>query len=379
MDPQRLLIGLDADQRAAVTTSALPLAVIAAAGSGKTTVLTQRIAHRIVTESAEAKHTLALTFTRDAAGELKRRLRRLELRDPIEAGTFHSVALRLLRDRALTRNEQMPQIATDRLRLMRECMTELRLDVAPYLAIADVDWARARMLGPESYEAACRRERRRSAVPAVRLAEVAGAYERLKRRRGVIDFDDLLERTLDAMRGDPVFADVVRWRFRHFYVDEAQDLNPLQHALLEAWRDRRPDLCLVGDPRQAIYGWNGADHTTLANVEDRYPGVTVLSLTTNYRCTPQVVRAGSAALAAGGLADDTRSDRPDGLAIAVREYATELDEAIGVARQVRAALNHRAGSDIAVLARTNDQLTELQRALAAAGVPTERAVGRSPL
>ncbi len=379
MDPQRLLVGLDADQRTAATTTAMPLAVIAAAGSGKTTVLTRRIAHRIVTGSAEAKHTLALTFTRDAAGELKRRLRRLDLREPIEAGTFHSVALHLLRDRALTRHETMPQIATDRVRLLRECMTELRLDIQPYLAMTDLDWARARLLPADQYEGACRRERRRSAVPADRLAEIGRAYQRLKRRRGVIDFDDLLERSLVAMRDDPVFAEVVRWRFRHFYVDEVQDLNPLQHAVLETWRDGRADICLVGDPRQAIYGWNGADHTTLTNVEDRYPGVTVLALTTNYRCTPQVVRAGAAALAGGGLDDDTRSDRPDGLPIVVREYATAADEAAGVARQVRAALNHRAGNDIAVLARTNEQLTELQQALAAAGVPTERAVGRSTL
>jgi DNA helicase II / ATP-dependent DNA helicase PcrA len=379
MDPRRLLVGLDDHQREAVATTAMPLALIAAAGSGKTTVLTRRIAHRIATGTAEPKHTLALTFTRDAAGELKRRLRRLDLREPIEAGTFHSVALRLLRDRALTHHETMPQIAGDRLRLMRECMTELRLDVAPSLALADVDWARARLVAPADYESACRRERRRSALPPARLAAVVAAYERLKKRRGVIDFDDLLERSLVAIRGDPMFAEAVRWRFRHFYVDEAQDLNPLQHAVLEGWRGGRPDICLVGDPRQAIYGWNGADHTTLAEIEVRYPGVTVLALKTNYRCTPQVVRAGAAALAAGGLDDDTRSDRPDGPAIAVREFATDVDEAIGVARQVRSALNHRAGSDIAVLARTNDQLTDLQHALTAAGVPTERSVGRSPL
>src|SRR3954452_16630415 len=142
------------------------------------------------------------------------------------------------------------------------------------------------------------------------------------------------------METDDAFRSLVRWRFRHFFVDEAQDLNPLQHAVLEAWRGGRPDICLVGDPRQAIYGWNGADPSTLAEVEERYPGVTVLALTTNYRCTPQVVRAGAAASAAGGLDDDTRSDRRDGLAIAVREFESDGDEAIAVARQVRSALNH---------------------------------------
>jgi len=102
------------------------------------------------------------------------------------------------------------------------------------------------------------------------------------------------------METDEAFRSLVRWRFRHFFVDETQDLNPLQHALLEQWRGGRPDICLVGDPRQAIYGWNGADHTTMTEVERVYPGVTVIGLTTNYRCSPQVVSAGAAALVAGG-------------------------------------------------------------------------------
>ncbi|MEO5724195.1 MAG: ATP-dependent helicase [Ilumatobacteraceae bacterium] len=379
MDPDRLLRGLDTAQRAAVTTTAAPLAIIAAAGSGKTTVLSRRIAHRVATGAAESRHVVALTFTRDAAGELRRRLRRLELLDPIEAGTFHSVALRLLRDRALSKHETMPGIATDRLRLMRETITELRLRVEPYVALTDLEWARARMVAPSDYERVCRAEKRRSGTPGDRFADLHAAYSRLKRRRGVIDFDDLLEMSLSAVRTDKEFAGVVRWRFRHFFVDEAQDLNPLQHALLEAWRGGRHDLCLVGDPRQAIYGWNGADHTMLGEVERSYPGITVMALTTNYRCTPQVVRAGVAALAASGQLDDTRSDQPDGPAIVVREFATDTDEAVGVARHVRTAMNHRDGSDIAVLVRTNEQLVMLHRALTDIGVQVERSAGRSPI
>ena len=346
----------------AVTSPAGPLAIIAAAGSGKTTVLTRRIAYRIATGAAAANHTLALTFTRDAAGELRRRLRALDLRERIEAGTFHSVALRLLRDRALARHETAPRVATDRLRLMRECLTEVRLDISPSFAMADLDWARARLVTPEQYEETSRRARR-SAVPPARFADLAGAYERLKKRRGVVDFDDLLERVVTAVNTDPVFAEVVRWRFRHLYVDEAQDLNPLQHALLEAWRGGRPDVCLVGDPRQAIYGWNGAERTNLTEVEVRYPGVTVISLTTNHRCTPQVVRAGAAALAAGGYVDDTASSRPDGPAVQVQQFADEANEAAGVVRIVVDALGRHGPGQIGVLARTNEQLGLLDREL----------------
>lgn len=379
MPGEELLAGLDAAQREAVTTTAGPLAVIAAAGSGKTTVLTRRIAYRVASGTALPRHVLALTFTRDAASELKRRLRRLDLRDPVDAGTFHSVALRLLRDRAMSRNEPVPQVATDRHRLVRDTLASLQLRAEAHQAMADLDWARARMIDPRRYDAACRSERRRSGVPASRYADFFDAYQQLKRRRGVLDFDDMLTGVLQALRTDETWADAVRWRYRHLFVDEAQDLNPLQHAVLEAIRDGRPDLCLVGDPRQAIYGWNGADHTMLSRVEDRYPGVTVVALSTNYRCTPQVVRAAAAALGAAGQADDSVSLQPEGPSVAVHEYEDDVAEAQSVARQVRSLLHHRSGRQLAVLARTNEQVSLVQQVFTDHGIATERTVGRSPL
>ena len=374
-----LLHGLDPAQRLAVTSPAAPLAIIASAGSGKTTVLTRRIAYRVAEGTALPRHVLALTFTRDAASELKRRLRRLEMREPIEAGTFHSVALRLLRDRALAQHTASPQVAPDRSRLLRTTIDQLGLRIDPYAAGLDLDWARARLVEPSRYEGACRIERRRSAIPPDRYGEFAAAHEQLKRKRGVLDFDDLLAHTLQALRTDPAWAQGVRWRYRHLFVDEAQDLNPLQHAVLEALRNQRTDLCMVGDPRQAIYGWNGADHTTLSEVESRYPGVTVVTLGTNYRCSPQVVRAAAAALVSAGQRDDTESQQPSGPAVATKLYADEAEEANEVARHVRDLLHHRAGRQLAVLARTNEQITALQRAFTTFGIPTERTAGRSPL
>jgi DNA helicase II / ATP-dependent DNA helicase PcrA len=375
----RLLQGLDVQQRRAVETDAHPLAIVATAGSGKTMVLTRRIAHRIAHGQADASHVVALTFTREAAAELRRRLHRLEVEQSIEAGTFHSVALRLLRDRALTRNESMPSVATDRARLLRECLTELRIDAQPFPALADIDWARARRIAPADFEREARAARRRGVVPPKRFADLVASYERLKRHRGVVDFDDILELNLRAVETDRMFRDLVRWRFRHFFVDEAQDLNPLQHELLEAWRGGRPDICLVGDPRQAIYGWNGADHTTLTEVERFYPGVTVIALGTNYRCSPQVVSAGAAALAASGQHDHTASNRPDGTSVRIESHATVEAEARAIAISVRSALDRHGAASIAVLARTNDQLGPIESALTALGVDTERAAGRSPL
>ncbi len=376
---EQLLSGLDAQQREAVTSAAAPLAIVASAGSGKTTVLARRIAYRIETGTALPRHVVALTFTRDAAAEMKRRLRRLDLRDPIEAGTFHSIALRLLRDRALANHQAPPLLANDRIRLLREVITQLQLRVEPYQAMTDLDWARARLVEPGRYEAANRSERRRSAIPATRFADFVEAYEQLKRRRGVVDFDDLLVHTLHALSTDPVWADGVRWRYRHFFVDEVQDLNPLQHAVLEALRDRRSDLCLVGDPRQAIYGWNGADHTMLSEVEHRYPGITVVPLTSNYRCSPQVVQAAAAALSSSGQRDDTESMQGSGRSVTVAQFADEQAEAEAAVTHIRDLLHHRSGRQLAVLARTNDQITTLQRVFSTYGIPTERTAGRSPL
>ncbi|MEQ1873157.1 MAG: UvrD-helicase domain-containing protein [Ilumatobacteraceae bacterium] len=374
-----VLRGLDAEQRAAVVSEAAPLAIVAAAGSGKTTVLTRRIAYRVANGSAQARHVLALTFTRDAAAELKRRLRRLDIREPIEAATFHGMALRLLRDRALAAHQSLPQVANDRVRLAREVLTEMRLKVEPFPALADVDWARARMVPADGYEAASRQARRRSAIPTSQYGTFVDTYERLKRRRGVVDFDDLLTQTLNALRTDMAWAEGVRWRYRHLFVDEAQDLNPLQHAVLEGIRGGRPDICLVGDPRQAIYGWNGADPSTLAEVEVHYPRVTVLELTTNYRCSPQVLRAGAAALEASGQSDSSHSELPGGPAVRVQVHADERAEAEAVASHIRALMHQRRGRELAVLARTNEQLTVLQAVFDEHGIETERSVGKSPL
>jgi len=374
----RLLSGLDTAQREAVTTTAMPLAVVAAAGAGKTRVLTRRIAYRVREGTADARHVLALTFTRDAASELHRRLRALDLRETVEAGTFHSVALRLLRDRAEAKHQPAPQVADDRLRLVRECVTQLRLQCDPWGAMADIDWARARMVEPVHFATACRSERRRSAVSANRFAELTDAYTALKRRRGVLDFDDLLAGVLHAIRTDASWADAVRWRYRHFFVDEAQDMNPLQLAVLEAMRDGRPDLCLVGDPRQAIYGWNGADHTTLEHVEQRFPGVTVVRLATNHRCSPEIVRAGAAALIASGQSDTTDSSMPGARPITTASLGDEHHEATHVAHHVRDLLLNMPAHDIAVLARTNEQVGLLRNALEAAGVST-RTSAATPL
>jgi len=217
-----LLLGLDPTQRAAITSDAPLLAVIAGAGSGKTGVLTRRVAFRCLNESADASHVAVLTFTRQAAIELRRRLRALGLRDTIIAGTFHSVALGLLRQRWDEQGKSHPVVVSDRRRLIGEVIGPKRTANINDLS-ADIDWARSRNITADRYASAVQSIGRRSAAPVADVAKVMSDVQALKRKRGVIDLDDLLSLTIDAMRDDNNFANIVHWKIRHLFVEEAQD------------------------------------------------------------------------------------------------------------------------------------------------------------
>jgi DNA helicase II / ATP-dependent DNA helicase PcrA len=365
-----LLADLDQDQAAAVSTPSTLVAVIAGAGSGKTRVLTRRIAYRVAIETADARHTLALTFTREAAGELRRRLRRAGLRDHIEAGTFHAVALGLLRQRWLELDQRAPTVVGDRDRLL----AEVAAGVALPTLVAEAEWAGARGVAAADYAAAVRAAGRRVAVPPDRVAACLSAYATLKRRRGVVDLDDLLAITIGELERDPRWAEAVRWRFRHVLVDEAQDLNPAQYRLLELIVGGRDDLYLVGDPAQAIYGFNGSDPALLTEIADRLPGIEVTRLPTNHRSTPQIVAAGAVVLATSRQEAEAGSSRPDGAVVSVVATDDAEHEAREVARLVRGLDPDlvRLGL-VAVLARTNAQLGRLRQSCGEAGLPLRRA------
>ncbi len=378
-----VLADLTPEQREAVVSTATPLCILAGAGSGKTRVLTRRIAYRLETGSADPRHVLALTFTRRAASELGGRLRALGVRDRVTAGTFHAVALAQLRQRWADRGEPAPALLARKGRLVAAILSARRdlaggpaagsaggPAVSPVGAVvAEIEWAQARLVTPDSYGAAVAGARRRLPMAADDFAGVYARYQLEKRRRGLVDFDDLLARLATAIESDQEYAAATRWRWRHVFVDEFQDLNPLQDRLLSAWLGSGRDLCVVGDPNQAIYAWNGADPRLLIEFPVRYPGAEVIRLDTNHRSSPQVVAAARAVLgeSGGGSPGCRRSEGPP---VTVRCYPTELSEARGVAAALR--LQHAPGvawSQLAVLARTNAQLTVVERALRAAGIP----------
>ncbi|MFP5255021.1 MAG: ATP-dependent helicase [Acidimicrobiia bacterium] len=374
MDPQALLDGLDEEQARAVASTAQPLVVLAPAGSGKTRVLTRRIAYQVATGTADARHVLALTFTRKAAGELADRLRRLGLRSESTAGTFHAVAWAVLRTRWLDQRREPPTLLDRKGRLLAELAP--KVPNRPVRTVAadlanEIEWAKARMITPDTYVEEVATAGRRPALRPEVVAQVYAAYEQRKQRGGLVDFDDLLALCARAIETDEVFATAQRWRFRHLFVDELQDVNPLQFRLLEAWRGDRYDVTAVGDPQQAIYGWNGADARFLLDIHRWWPPAEVIQLRNSYRSTPQILEAAATMLrSARQPAQEVLPVRADGLAPHLAGHPSDRDEAVAIARAVRLA--HAPGrpwADQAVLVRTHAQTVLLTEALREAGIP----------
>ena len=378
MDSAALLEGLNEAQRQAVTSEAAPLVILAGAGSGKTRVLTRRIAYRCVTEVADPRHVVALTFTRKAAGELGNRLRTLGLRDHIVAGTFHAVAYAQLRRSWSDRRVQAPALLERKGQILGRLLGRgsgvKAVDVA-----GEIEWAKARMVSPADYPREAAAARRRPPVAPQAMAELYDRYEQEKRNKRLVDFDDLLRLCAHGIETDAEFASSQRWQFRHLFVDEFQDVNPLQFRLLEAWRGERLDLCIVGDPNQAIYAWNGADPTLITKLADRIPGTETVTLESNYRSSPQIVATANRVLECGAVPKlRLRATRSEGLVPEVRVHATDTQEAQAIAKAIaRGHSRDTPWSHHAVLVRTNAQAVLLAESLRAAGAPV-RVRGQTP-
>jgi DNA helicase II / ATP-dependent DNA helicase PcrA len=378
---ESLLNGLNAAQRAAVVSEAQPLCLLAGAGSGKTRVLTRRIAFRIATGTADPTRVLALTFTRKAARELSSRLGQLGVRERVATGTFHAIAYAQLRQWWTDTDQRAPELAESKMRLVAPLLGARRNAVAPFDVVSEIEWAKARMLDPEAYASEIARIGRTPPLGAGPMVELYAKYEADKRRKGLVDFDDLLVHCVRALESDREFAVRQRWRFRHLFVDEFQDVNPAQSRLLDGWLGLGPsgdvrtsdalDLCVVGDPNQAIYAWNGADPTFLTGFRERFTGAEVIRLEDNYRSSPEILTVADAIL---GLAQrDTRALRPNrasGLLPTITAYASDVDEARSVARLLREKHSVQTPwSHMAILTRTNAQSVLFEEALRASGIP----------
>ncbi|SBW19432.1 UvrD/REP helicase [Candidatus Protofrankia californiensis] len=403
MSGQWLADALDPEQRRAVLAPVGPVCVLAGAGTGKTRAITHRIGYLVASGTVPAGQVLAVTFTTRAAGELRGRLRTLDA-DGVQARTFHAAALRQLGYFwPKVAGAALPRLVESKIALVAQAANRIHLSPSRTELrdlTSEVEWAKATLLTPEEYPAAATAAAREAAHPPEVIARLYTAYEEAKREAGVLDFDDLLLLTAAVIEEHGWVAEELRSRYRHFVVDEYQDVNPLQQRLLDAWLGERDSLCVVGDANQTIYSFTGASPRYLLDFPRRFPDAPVVRLVRDYRSTPQVVRLanrlvartgtggtagapgasgarGASGAAVGAAPAASRHEplrlvaqRPDGPAPAFTEFDSEPEEAAAVARRIRMLLDAGVpASEIAVLYRVNAQSEAYETAIAAAGIP----------
>jgi DNA helicase-2/ATP-dependent DNA helicase PcrA len=368
-----VLAALDAEQREVALAVRGPVCVLAGAGTGKTRAITHRIAYAVHTGAVHPGHVLALTFTAKAAGELRGRLRALGAPGTglgqVQALTFHAAALRQLGHFwPGTVGGRPPRVLASKAALVAEAARAERITAgAAELSdtAAEIEWAKVTQIRPDGYAAQAARAGRRPPLGAGPTALIYASYERLRRQRNMIDFESLLELTAAMLDGNRQAADEVHARYRYLVVDEYQDVNPLQKLLLDIWLGDREELCVVGDPDQAIYSFTGATARYLTGFAAEFPAATVVRLARDYRSTPQVVTLANRIIASGLVAQ-----RPGGPEPSLTGYPDDAAEAGAVAAQASALI--KDGTDpreIAVLVRVNAQSQAFERALRDAGVP----------
>jgi DNA helicase-2/ATP-dependent DNA helicase PcrA len=385
-DPDDLLTDLDPAQREAVLITSGPLCILAGAGSGKTRVISRRVAYALATGVVRPRDVLVVTFTDKAAGEMRTRLATLG-QPGVAASTFHAAALRQLRHFwPRVHGSDPPSILESKVPILAPLAAGLPGGYR-FLAVRDlageIEWAKARRIRPADYEMRAIDDDRDASLPPDLMATLYRRYETAKARAGRIDFEDMLELTIGLIESDDAIAAEVRDRYRWFSVDEYQDTNPLQAALLDAWLGGRQDLAVVGDEDQTIYTFTGATSDYLIGFEERYPDARVVRLETNYRSTPEVLALANSVLAAGRSAPDERlpgvAPRPPKRLVASNDsgpgpeiggFATDEAELAGIASAIRALT--QTGTEhgaMAILVRTNAQLPAIEAALGAAGIP----------
>ncbi len=367
------LAGLNVAQRRAAEAVRGPVAILAGAGTGKTTTITHRIAHQVQVGAFEAAAVLAVTFTEKAAGELKSRLAGLGV-EGVEARTFHASALRQLGTLwPRFTGRDLPEVLNTKAQILNPIANGLpgayRFLPRRELA-AEIEWAKNRLVNSAGYLEAIEAADRTPPLPADLMQRTFAAYERTKGERRM-DFEDMLLMLVRLLDDEPEAARLVHERFHAFTVDEYQDVNPLQQALLERWLGGRDELCVVGDDYQTIYTFTGASPEHLLTFPERYPNATIVRLEENYRSSPQVLTVANAlARSMGGFEKTLRSTRDDGpnpTARAVADTEAETTFVIGEAKRLQS--HGLPWEQVAVLYRINARSEAYEEALAAAGVP----------
>ncbi|NOT29344.1 MAG: UvrD-helicase domain-containing protein, partial [Planctomycetes bacterium] len=378
-----LLAKLNPEQRAAVLHTEGPLLVLAGAGSGKTRVITVRIAH-LVAQGVAPERILAVTFTNKAAREMRARLAALIGKERAKlpfVGTFHSFCAEILREHGalvgLSRSFVISDGA-DQLALLRGVLRTLQVEGVTMQAgdlQARISLLKNRLIGAEAFLAKAADEQDELVGRAFTRYE-----EELARARSV-DFDDLLLRTVQLLKRKDGPLAILRERFRYVLVDEYQDTNAPQYEIVRAVAGGHRNLCVVGDDDQSIYGWRGADVTRILHFERDFPGAKVVRLETNYRSTEPILRAANRVIAHNTERHpkELRAALGPGEPLQLVLAENDSEEADHVARDILALVGRRAArfGDCAVLFRTGPQARVFEEQFRARAIPYVLVGGRS--
>ncbi|MBV8197253.1 MAG: DUF3553 domain-containing protein [Candidatus Eremiobacteraeota bacterium] len=361
-------------QTAAVAQTNGPVLIFAGAGSGKTRVLTHRIAYLLGEMRVSPDRILAVTFTNKAAGEMKSRLQSMvgPVARDLWVGTFHSMCVRMLR-RDGQRIGIAPNFAVidelDQRQLLKEILDDLDYDerqLSPGACLAEIDKAKNALLWPEEYA------QTQTSFVGERIANVYAEYQRRLNESNSLDFDDLIVRTIDLLQRDAATRKKYQQKFEYVLVDEYQDVNAAQYRLVALLSGYHGNVTVVGDDDQSIYSWRGSDYRMILRFEEDFPGAHTFKLEENYRSTSRILEA------ANTLVSNNRSRaakrlftaRGEGEPITLYPAATERDEARYVVEKVKNSVRDGAAyRDFVVLYRTNAQSRVFEEALLGEGIP----------
>lgn len=375
---EKILAALDDDQREVALALHGPVCVLAGAGTGKTRAITHRIAYGAAIGMYKPTSVLALTFTARAAGEMRSRLRTLGV-SGVQARTFHAAALRQVQyfyPRAV--GGTMPNLVEQKAAIVAESAGALHLEVdrsAVRDLAAEIEWAKVHMLTPDQYVKHAEDIGRVGVndMDLLTVSRVMAMYEERKTDRYLMDFEDVLLFLVGWLDSRPDVAGQVRDQYRHFVVDEYQDVSPLQQRLLDLWLGGREELCVVGDAHQTIYSFTGATPQYLLQFSRRYPEAETIRLTRDYRSTPQVVKTANDVISRGQVTHSAGlkliAQQPDGPSTRFASYDDDIAEAEGVVSRINRLISDGVRpSEIAVLFRTNAQSESFENALSHAGI-----------
>lgn len=370
-----LLANMNDKQAEAVQTTEGPLLVMAGAGSGKTRVLTHRVAYLIEEKNVNPWNILAITFTNKAAREMRERIDQLidEGSEEIWVSTFHALCVRILRrDGEKIGYSRTFTIASgsEQRTLMKHIMSDLNIDPKKYnprSILSAISNAKNDLLTPEQYE------ERASGIFEELVAKAYHEYQTRLQQDQAMDFDDLIMKTIDLFKEAPAVLEYYQRKFKYIHVDEYQDTNEAQYELVNLLAKKNRNICVVGDADQSIYGWRGANMENILNFENDYSDATVIKLEQNYRSTKTILEAANKVIEhnVNRKAKTLWTENQQGEKIHYYRGDNDSDEAYFVVKTIKQEMqkNHRHYRDFAILYRTNAQSRKIEETFVKANIP----------